>query len=552
MKPRPSPDIPGPGRPAADVLAALAVLAGTAVALGMAWLSDGVHHDDDLAHYQFARWVREYPVYLLHSWGRPGFTALYALPAQFGWLAARCFTVALTAATAWLAYDIARRQGVRLAWLAPALLWLEPMSFTLSYTTLTEPVLAFYLTLGMWLLLRGNFSLSAAAISLCCVTRHEGVLFAALWLAALWRLRRPAREWLWLAWAPVAHNVISFAVGWDVPLLMFFQATPTEEYGRGGWLAMLARWPIAAGIGPLSLGLLGAPYLARRRHGLLWIGCAAAYVLVHTVIFRFGLFASAGYFRFLAAVGPVVAVAAAEGVSQAWTRAGALRDWPAGEGVRAARQMLAWLLCIVLGLWVAVEWEIPSWLGWVLAWVRQGAVPLAGVLLIAIWACGARARLVRAAAVALPVLALGAIAVWQPVLASGVGPPHTQCAPLRQHEDQWLLRDAADWLRAQGLSARTIAATNCWLHEFLGVVVSPHTPALHVRVEQLRPGDLLVWDARYSPSGWNRVTLEQMQRRPDFVELWRSRPHSQHALYCVIFEKRAVPATSPGASQPSE
>jgi hypothetical protein len=540
------------GRRKAAVLAIGFTLAGAVAALFAAWLSDGVHHDDDLAHYQFARWVREYPVYLLHSWGRPGFTALYALPAQLGWPAARCFSVLLTAATAWLAYDIGRRQGVRLAWLAPALLWLGPMSFTLSYTTLTEPVLGFYLTLGMWLLLRGNHALSAATISLCCVTRHEGVLFAALWLVALWRIRRPAREWVWLAWAPAAHNVISFAVGWDVPILMFLQATPTEEYGRGGWLAMLARWPIAAGIGPLTLGLLGAPYLARRRHGMLWVGCAAVYVLAHTVIFRFGLFASAGYFRFLTAVGPVVAVAAAAGVSEAWTLAGALRRSPAAETVRAARRMLAWLLGIVLGLWLAVEWEIPSWLGWVLAWVRQGAAPLVVLLLVALWLCAGRAGFVRAAAVGLPVLMLGVIAVWQPVLASGVGPPHTQCAPLRQHEDQWLLRDAADWLRAQGLDTRTIIATNCWLHEFLGIVVSPHTPALHVRIEQLRPGDLLVWDARYSPSGWNRVSLEQLRRRPDFVELWRSRPHSHHPLYCVIFEKRAAAATSASASQPSE
>ena len=42
------------------------------VTLGL--LSDGAYHDDDLTHFLMARWVRWYPGYLLHIWGRPGLT----------------------------------------------------------------------------------------------------------------------------------------------------------------------------------------------------------------------------------------------------------------------------------------------------------------------------------------------------------------------------------------------------------------------------------------------------------------------------------------------
>src|SRR5262245_49223382 len=97
--PRPSP---------ADSAAAAGVIAcGLALTLLYGALSDGAHHMDDLMHYLIARWAWRWPVYLLHDWGRPGFTVLYFLPSGFGWHAARAWSAILSAATAYLAYRIA-------------------------------------------------------------------------------------------------------------------------------------------------------------------------------------------------------------------------------------------------------------------------------------------------------------------------------------------------------------------------------------------------------------------------------------------------------------
>ena len=58
---------------------------GLGLSVWMGLRSDGVYHDDDLTHLQMARWAWQYPRYLLHDWGRPGFTVLYASPASAGW-----------------------------------------------------------------------------------------------------------------------------------------------------------------------------------------------------------------------------------------------------------------------------------------------------------------------------------------------------------------------------------------------------------------------------------------------------------------------------------
>lgn len=524
----------------ATPFALLGVFGGLALSIAMASLSDGVHHDDDLTHLQIARWSSTWPQNLLHDWGRPGFTVLYALPAQFGWLAARVFSGLLTAATAWLAYCIAVRQGVPLAPLAPWLVWLQPMTFTLSYTTLTETPLAFYLALGMWLFLRQAHVTSAAVMSLCMLTRHEAAVWLPLWALALLIAR--ARWWsvLVLAWAPLAHNVLSaiFLKKW--PLLMFLAAKPTEEYGHGDWLAMAARWVLAAGAGPLVLALAGAPRAARLPWGWLWIGAGAVYFLAHTVIFRFGLFASGGYERFLTPIAPVVAVAAAVCVSQFWPPLSRiLRRAEQPRDVSDVRLRIFGLLLAGAVVWYACESQMPPWLGWARFWLRVGGGALFSVGLLALLLVGTRNRRVRWLATALCPGVLLWFAGHQCQIAAGVQPPHQQCSPLVLVEDQHLIREATDWLRENGLDRRRIVHNNPWIDEFLGLTGSPFRRQVPFQLTEMRPGDLFVWDRRYVgrpgqiPAWWPMLM-------PNMVELWHGRSHSRDGIYCRVFERRAA------------
>ncbi|MGE0481285.1 MAG: hypothetical protein AB7Q17_12515 [Phycisphaerae bacterium] len=515
------------------IFALIATLAGLALSLWMAALSDGVHHDDDLVHLLYARWSFDYPAYLLHEWGRPGFTVLYAIPAQFGWFASRAFSGVLTALTAWCAFRIAQRLGAPRAWTAPAFVWLQPMTFTLSYTTLTEPVLALYLALAMRLFLARRFAWSAAVVSLCAVTRHEALLFLALWAAALWRERRPLREWLPLAWAPLVHNVLSHFYLWEAPLMMFLRPAPTDEYGSGAWWSMLARWPLAAGVGPLLLGCVGAPLLFRTRGGALWVACGAAYFVAHSVLYRYGLFATGGYYRFLAPLAPLLATGAAAAL-------GAF----AARGRDAERRAIALLLALagVTGiLWAAIEAETPDWLAWLLVWSRYGALGMIALCVgCAIVATRARG-LLRRVALALPPLALVVLTFWQPVLARGVQPPFTQCAPLRLVDDQLLVREAVDWLRESHLADRTVVAANLWVYEFLGRSLTPFRPNTRQQLEQLKPGELFLWDRRYCPSPAHRIPLEELEQRADLALLWHGGEHPRDGVFCYIFERRPTP-----------
>lgn len=525
MSESPPAGLPTRTRDRASCVTALALTgAGLVLSVIMALLSDGVYHADDLQHLQFARWVRQHPQFLLSDWGRPGFTILYALPAQLGWTASRVFSGLLTAATAWMAYLIARRMKLRAAALVPALLWIQPLSFSLSYTTLTEPVLAFYLVISALLLLRGKHRASAVVMSLCAVTRHEALIFLPIWLWAASRHSGAVRSGWLLLWAPVTHNLLSYAFLDILPVAMIFQPKPTDYYANGSWLTMTARWLEAAGPALIMLAAAGAPALWRERGGKLLLCAATAYFLAHTIIYRFGLFASGGYARFLVPLGPVIAISASAALSEVFAAAKHRRP------TRQTTQRIRWGAAIVMAacaaLWLATESDSPAWLWWVIRW------PVIGLAAIAWAACGSRRRALRAAAIFACPLYLMCIALGQPIY---------QCRPHVLQEEELIVRETTDWLKSRGLDARKIVTASIWVEEFLGIQRSPfrlRTRPLAEWVAVMQPGDLLVWDALFSPQPPHELPLADVRRRDDLVELWHGGEHSRYGIYCYVFEKR--------------
>jgi len=326
-------------RRSADWAALALSLGGLAAAMLLIRFSDGYYQDDDIGHFLFSRAGWGDAKSLWHVWARPG----YALPATvvahfFGMLGCRIFSALQTAMTAWLAYRIARRISPRAVWpvaMAPALVWVQPLAMTLACTTLTETTAALYLTLGVWLYLRGNRVRACAVCSLLFVTRYETlglglVLGAAVAIDALkqarWKLTRAARlRWPWmcaisLLWAPAAYAAVAIAIELPAkasPLLMFWESySYKDQYGRGRWMHFVYNWLMAGGVAAAGLAAAGA-LLAWRRA---WLPAAltAGLVVLHTVIYHYGLAASGGYARFLVPVCGLVAALAAVALARSW------------------------------------------------------------------------------------------------------------------------------------------------------------------------------------------------------------------------------------------
>ncbi len=329
-----------PGR--YDALGWLFVLGGLTVAVVLGLLSDGIYMNDDATHYFFARdgwrtlvekdgWDRLSVMW--HRWGRIGYTAPTSPVAYWlGFAGCRVFSAVQTALIALLAWRSARRligPGIFAA-AAALMVWLQPLTFRLALTTLTETTGALYLMLAIFLYVRGNRLWSCVTFSALFLTRDEMLALAPLVaLAMLLDARRLtggslrkalATKWVWagcalLAAGPVLYVLISIPV--DLPSdgdpLQIFSREYSAEYGTGPLYWMAARWSEQATPTIVALGLLGLGLLVRslwRRKPLVRPAAPAAgvwliptwtiaYLALHSVFFSRGMFAHGGEGRYM-------------------------------------------------------------------------------------------------------------------------------------------------------------------------------------------------------------------------------------------------------------
>jgi len=505
----------------AERLAVALTLAGLAAAAVLAWLSEGFYHDDDVSHFQLALEGWTSAKALLHWWARPGYNVPTMFVARAFWwagggdarfamLGCRLFSAVQTAAVAYLSYRIARRlMGATFtAAIVPALVWIQPLAMLLAITTLTETPAALYLTLGVWLYLRGNRVWACVAISPAFVTRVELLALTPILAAAViadvlrasgGRFLRAARTpWPWacaaaLLWAPVAYVLAAAAAGLraaDSPLAMLTQEYGTH-YGSGSWLHFLQYWPQAAGLGVLVLALAGAVRLGRRG----WLIWSLVYGLValHTVLFRFGLFETGGYARFLMPVSGLVGVLAAAGLTSVW------------RGRRRAPLLAVYLAApawVLLGAW-ALDRAMkinPAMLRDPAVAVAQIVLPL--VVIVVLTAAAAILPVVIAAVVRLPGRRPARLGRWgaAAMLVLNVVHVAVQVRPLRldRSSEHYVVCRALDHVAGSPYAGRG-GLTQHTLILYLRQNTEPlHGNEAAIRTwRRARPGTVFFWDSKY-------------------------------------------------------
>jgi hypothetical protein len=316
-------------------LAWLAFFAAIGVAL-ILFYRDADQQDSGY-HFLFARWAHRHPQYFIGVWARPLFTLLYFPFAQFGYAAAKFFTVVISLATAWQTFRLARQIGFDRAEMAIPLLFLQPSFFLLSSTVLTETLFALIFVIALRLHLSGRIKAGMIVASLLILVRPEGFFIGVLW--GIWVLTERQRDgeterrgdrWM-------ERRFFSPSLRLSVPPSLLLLATGAFLWWLAAYLIMrdplwiVHDWPSdwrpdgkANGTGPIwwyvaSLPLIVGPLLVAPFISGLWrlfkrreftCGVSAFLVLfvAHSLMFWRGWFGSAGYARYLVCISPAVAL----------------------------------------------------------------------------------------------------------------------------------------------------------------------------------------------------------------------------------------------------
>lgn len=295
----------------------LTVLALTGALL--VWLYPDAEQQDAAYHFLFARWAGEHPAYFVSVWARPLFTLIYFLPSQFGYPAAKLFTVVLSLATAWQTFRLAQQFMFERAELVLPLLFFQPAFFALSSWVMTETLFALLFVIALRLHLKGYLNAGMVVASTLILVRPEGFFIGIVWgfwiLQTAIRHPRPAARilqclllasgmfvWWLVAWA-ITGDKLWILHNWPPDWQIDGQANGT---GPVWWYA--AQLPLIAGV-PLFVPFLFGLWKLLRKKELVWATSSFLTLFVlHSLMFTQGWFGSAGYARYFVCVSPVIAV----------------------------------------------------------------------------------------------------------------------------------------------------------------------------------------------------------------------------------------------------
>ena len=293
--------------------------------LVLSFFSEGFYGGaDNINHYFISRYSFRYPHLFLDTWGRPVFTIMSAPFSQFGFLGLKLFNILLGCLTAYLAFLIARKIGIRQSWLAVLFVIFTPMYFLMTLTGLTEIQFGFILILSMYLFFDEKYLASAIIISFLPLSRSEGiVLLPFLFIALLMKRKYYAVPFLatgFLLFSIVGYFFVYHDFFWIITKSPYPLHHPIYTE-KGPLLHFVTSSPEIFGIPLLILFLAGigiSAYLffsAEKKHRLqifleIWLLelPVLLFFAVHSVLYWKALFGSMGIIRVITGVLPLAAI----------------------------------------------------------------------------------------------------------------------------------------------------------------------------------------------------------------------------------------------------
>jgi hypothetical protein len=329
---------------------------------------------DDVAHYEYSRWAPKHPEAILEVWGRPLVTLFYLVPAQFGPQAARMWSLLLGVAAALTAAALARRAGAKRPALAGVAALAMPYAFLQTYAIMTELLFSTLLAVAVLLWRDRRFVAAVAVVSFLPLARPEGfflgVLFGFLCLldgaltadfgrrlsfrraALALGLATGTAVW-WLAGLPLYGRVSWLLERWPK------NWSAESPYGEGrphpllftAFLALVVTPPL---VPAFVVGATKAWRAARR----LELGVVLFVVALHSVLWTFRMFGSAGYPRYLVTLTPLLGAVTGLGLERAVERLAArTRGGVAVDAATVGRRGRRYeYLCAGAALAAALAW----------------------------------------------------------------------------------------------------------------------------------------------------------------------------------------------------
>ncbi len=277
---------------------------------------------DSIHHYLFARYAPTHPALFFDHWAKPIFVLLASPFAQFGFIGVKVFNALVTGCTVFLTFKIAQLLDLKNPIVAAIIVIFAPLNFVLTFSGLTEPLFALFISLCLYFVLKDRHITAALILSFLPFVRSEGLIIIGVF--GLYFLLKKA--WKILPLLSIGHIVYSIA-GYFIyhDFLWVFNKIPyahlSSRYGSGKLFHFVEQLNYVIGIPIyilLCIGIIGIIWKAIRQTlklelGLLVLLGFFAFFTAHTLFWYLGIFNSMGLNRVFVGVIPLIAIIALAG-----------------------------------------------------------------------------------------------------------------------------------------------------------------------------------------------------------------------------------------------
>jgi hypothetical protein len=272
---------------------------------------------DSIQHYLFAKYAPVHPELYFDHWAKPLFVLLASPFASFGFEGVKLFNVLIALLTIFITFKIAQLMDIGNAILIIVFIFFSPLYFILTFSGLTEPLFALFISLGLYAILRQQYSVAGIIVSFLPFIRSEGLIF--LGVFGLYFLL--SRKWKLIPLLLFGHIVYSIA-GYFIhhDLLWVFTKVPyaylSSTYGSGTLFHFVDRLVYVIGV-PIYIlfwfGLAAIIFKSFKKRIALELQLLVffgffAFFIAHTLFWYLGIFNSMGLKRVFVGVMPLMAI----------------------------------------------------------------------------------------------------------------------------------------------------------------------------------------------------------------------------------------------------
>jgi hypothetical protein len=277
---------------------------------------------DSIHHYLFARYAPIHPELYFDHWAKPLYVLLASPFAHFGFTGIKIFNAIISISTVFFTYKIVERLKLDNAIVAAIILICTPLFFVLTFSGLTEPLFALFISLSLFALLKNKNILACILISFLPFIRSEGLIIIAAYI--LYFIIKKEWKFIPLFFAgSMLYSIAGFFVYHD--FLWTFTNIPyaklSSSYGSGKLFHFVEQLIYVTGIpiyvlfwfGIISMTLKSIRKKLNLELRILVLLSFLIFLIAHSTFWYLGIFNSMGLKRVMISVVPLISIIALMG-----------------------------------------------------------------------------------------------------------------------------------------------------------------------------------------------------------------------------------------------